>query len=200
MFWLRRIAAAPLLLLAFICSIGALRIFMKNLPDSSFGEGVFVAIFAGASILGVCFLLRPDIERLRQQPASTISGWFFTNPIGQAAILYVAAAAVMVAAPKASLLPAFLAQCAFSMLSAWSAARARRWWPAAALAVVCWIILFGALAGTAEALTPRGFGEGAMIFLLPMQGFPALLAISGIAWWARRRPQNKASEPGAPLS
>jgi hypothetical protein len=144
MLWLRRIAAVPLLLLAFICGIGAIRIFMKNLPDSSFGEGVIVAIFAGASILAVCFLLRTDIERLRRMPAATIRGWFFGNPIGQAATLYVAAAVVMVAAPKASLLPAFLAQCAFSVLSAWSAVRARRWWPAAALAVVCWIILFGA--------------------------------------------------------
>src|SRR5215472_13714111 len=159
MLWLRRIAAAPLLLLAFICGIGAIRIFMKNLPDSSFGEGVFAAIFAGVSILGVYFLLRPDLQRLRQVPASAIRGWFFINPIGQAAVLYVAAAAVMAAAPTASLLPGFLAQCAFSVLSAFSAARARRWWLAAGLAVLCWVILLGALAGTAEALTPRGFGE-----------------------------------------
>jgi hypothetical protein len=126
------------------------------------------------------------LQRLRQVPAPAIRSWFFTHPIGQAAILYVAAAAVMAAAPKLSLLPGFLAQCAFSVLSALSAARARRWWLAAGLAVLCWVILLGALAGTAEALTPRGFGEAGMIFLLPMEGFPILLAISGIVRWVRR--------------
>jgi len=185
--WLRRIAAAPLALLAFICGIGALRIFTKNLPDSSFGEGVFAAIFAGASIIGAYLLLRPDLQRIRDKPTSEIRAWLFSQPIGQAVILYLAAAAVMAAAPKASLLPAFVAQCVFSALSAWSAARARRWWATAGLAVLCWIILFGALAGTAQALTPRGIGEGAMIFLLPMEGFSILLAISGIVrWWWRR--------------
>ncbi|MGE5275494.1 MAG: hypothetical protein ACM3SU_00725 [Acidobacteriota bacterium] len=32
-----------------------------------------------------------------------------------------------------------------------------------------------------EALINRGFGEGGMLFLLPMYGFPILLAIFGIA-------------------
>ena len=40
--------------------------------------------------------------------------------------------------------------------------------------------IFTALAGTAEAIRPRGFGEGGMIFLLPMEGFPLLLVASGI--------------------
>jgi hypothetical protein len=190
MLWLRRIASAPLLLLALICGIGATRIFLKNLPDSSFGEGVFVAIFAAGFVLGACFLLRPDLERLRRVPAAQLRSWLFTNPIGQAAILYVAAAVLMVAAPKFSILPALVALCAFSVLSPWSASRARRWWPTATLALLCWLVLFGALAGTAEAITPRGWGEDAMIFLLPMEGFPILLAVSGLVRWLRR-PQTQ---------
>lgn len=186
MIWLRRIAAAPLVLLAWICAIGAVRIFSKNLPDSTYGEGVFAAFIAAASAAGVYFLLQPDLQRLRAVPLSQIRNSMFTNPIGQATLLYLAAASIMLAASKISLLPGFVAQCAYSVLSAWSAARAKRWWPAAALAVLFWILLFGALAGTAEAVSPGGFGEGGMIFLLPMEGFPVLLVISGIARWMRR--------------
>jgi hypothetical protein len=123
-------------------------------------------------------------------PLPQVRAWLFTNPIGQAAILYLAAAVLMVAAPKVSLLPALIAQSAFSVLSPWSALRARGWWATAAMAVLCWLILFGALAATAEAVTPRGWGEDAMIFLLPMEGFPILLAISGIVIWLRR-PQTQ---------
>ncbi|HEY6928588.1 MAG TPA: hypothetical protein VJA66_02835 [Thermoanaerobaculia bacterium] len=191
--WLRRIAAAPLVLFAWICAIGMIRIFSKNLPDSSFGEGVFAAFFASASAAVAYFLLRPDLQNLRSLSASQIRGWAFTNPIGQAVLLYLAAAAIMLAAPKISLLPGFVAQCAFSVLAVWSAFRARRWWATAALAALSWILLFGALAGTAEALTPRGFGEAGMIFLLPMEGFPILLALSGIVRWIRRSPAESGS-------
>jgi hypothetical protein len=184
--WFRRIAAAPLVLLAWICAIGAVRIFSKNLPDSTYGEGVFAAFIAAASAAGAYFLLQPDLQRLRAVSLSQVRSWAFTNPIGQATLLYVAAATVMLAAPKVSLLPGFVAQCAYSVMSAWSAARAKRWWPSAALAVLLWILLFAALAGTAEAVTPRGFGEGGMIFLLPMEAFPVLLVILGIARWMRR--------------
>ena len=186
MIWLRRISAAPLVLLAWICTIGMIRIFSKNLPDSSYGEGIFVAFFAAASAAGAYFLLRPDLQNLRSLSASQIRGWAFTNPIGQAVLLYLAAAPIMVAAPKVSLLPGFVAQCAYSVLSSWSAARAKRWWPTAGLAALFWLLLFGALAGTAEAVTPRGFGQGGMIFLLPMEGFPILLVISGIVRWMRK--------------
>lgn len=40
--------------------------------------------------------------------------------------------------------------------------------------------MFFALAGTGEALAPRGFGEAGMLFLLPMEAFPILLTVSGI--------------------
>jgi hypothetical protein len=184
--WFRRIAAAPLVLLAWICAIGAVRIFSKNLPDSTYGEGVFAAFITAASTAGAYFLLQPDLQKLRAMSLSQVRSWAFTNPIGQATLLYLAAAAIMLAAPKVSLLPGFVAQCAYSVMSAWSAARAKRWWPSAALAVLLWILLFGALAGTAEAVTPRGFGEGGMIFLLPIEAFPVLLVISGLVRWMRR--------------
>src|SRR5215471_5194315 len=123
MMWLRRIAAAPLVLLAWICAIGMVRIFTRNLPDSTYGEGVFAAFIAAVSAAGAYFLLRPDLEKLRVLSASQIRGWAFTNPIGQAVLLYLAAAPIMLAAPKISLLPGFVAQCAYSVMSAWSAAR-----------------------------------------------------------------------------
>jgi hypothetical protein len=184
--WFRRIAAVPLVLLASICAIGAVRIFSKNLPGSTYGEGVFAAFIAAACAAGAYFLLQPDLQKLRTVSLSQVRSWAFTNLIGQATLLYLAAAAIMLAAPKVSLLPGFVAQCAYSVMSAWSAARAKRWWPSAVLAVLLWILLFGALAGTAEAVTRGGFGEGGMIFLLPAEAFPVLLVISGIARWMRR--------------
>src|SRR5689334_17835045 len=109
MIWLRRIVAAPLVLLAWICAIGVVRIFSKNLPDSTYGEGVFAAFIAAASAAGAYLLLQPDLQRLRAVSVSQVRTWAFTNPIGQATLLYLAAAAIMLAAPKASLLPGFVA-------------------------------------------------------------------------------------------
>jgi hypothetical protein len=76
---------------------------------------------------------------------------------------------------------------------------ARRWFSHALLAVLVFILLMVALAGTAEALTRGGFGEGGMIFLLPMEGFPILLAVSAMVRWSRR-PKPPSQAPHAPQS
>jgi len=101
-------------------------------------------------------------------------------------VLWLAAAVIMAAAPKLAILPGFVAQCAYSVLAPWAALSARRWWSTALLAVLGFLLLMGALAGSAEALVPRGFGEAGMLFLLPMEGFPILLALSGIVRWLRK--------------
>ena len=186
MIWIRRIASAPLLLLTFVCSIGAIRIFSGNLADSSTGEGVMAAIFAVLTGAGASWLLRPDIRRIGDLSAPEVRKWLFANPLGQAALLWLAAATIMAAAPKAAILPGFVAQCVYSVLSPWSAFSARRWWATASLALLGFLLLMGALAGTAEALIPRGFGEAGMLFLLPMEGFPILLALLGIGRWLRK--------------
>ena len=77
----------------------------------------------------------------------------------------------------------------FTGLSAWTITSQRRWWAYAALAVLGWVLLFFALAATSEALKPRGFGESAMLFLLPMQAFPILLIVSGIIR-SNRKPKS----------
>jgi hypothetical protein len=86
----------------------------------------------------------------------------------------------MVASPEYQLAPAFLALCVFSVVSCWTASAKQHWWAHAGLDVLGFCLLFLGLAGTAEALTPRGFGEGAMVFLLPLEGFPILLTVSGV--------------------
>jgi Na+/phosphate symporter len=86
----------------------------------------------------------------------------------------------MLAAPAYQVAPAVLAVCVYSVASTWAAALRRRWWVHAALAVLGFCLLFLGLAATSEAIAPRGFGEAAMLFLLPMEGFPVLLALSGI--------------------
>lgn len=186
MMWFRRIAAVPLFLLAFVCGIGAIRIFARDLPGSSIGEGVFVALFAALAGAGIYFLIRPDLRRLRGLSATQVRTWIFRNPLGQAALLYAAAALIMAAMPKYSILPGLLAVCGFSVVSTGTAVAAPRWWPHAGLAVLGFVLLLFGLAGTAEALTKGGFGEGGMLFLLPMYGFPILLALSGIVRWTRR--------------
>jgi len=175
--WLRRSAAAPLLLLALICVIGAVRIFTHALPDETVGGGVAAAVIAGVAAIGAFFLLRPD---LRELSWANVRDWAYRNPLGQALSLYVMAAILMFAAPDYQLAPALLAVCVFSVASTWSAALQRRWWLHATLALLGWCLLFFALAATSEALAPRGFGEGAMLFLLPLEGFPVLLVASGI--------------------
>jgi hypothetical protein len=177
--WLRRIAAGPLLLLALICTIGAVRIFTHDL-DESFGSGVFAAVIAAAAGAGTVLLLWPDLVLLRQLSFAQVRDWAYLNPLGQAALLYVAAAIVMLAIPEYQLAPAFLALCALSVVAPWTAALQLRWWVHAALAVLGWCLLFLGLVATSEAITPRGFGEGAMLFLLPLEGFPVLLVVSGV--------------------
>jgi hypothetical protein len=178
--WLRRIAAAPLLLLSLICVIGAVRIFTHDLPDEGGGGGVSAAVLAAASAVGAFFLLRPDLVLLRQLTFAQVRDWAYSNPLGQAAVLYVVAAILMLAAPEYQLAPAFLAACILSVVAPWTAALQQRWWMHACLAVLGWCLLLLALAATAEAITPRGFGEAGMLFLLPLEGFPILLVVSGV--------------------
>jgi len=180
MIWLRRTGAAPLLLLALICSIGAVRIFTGDLPDQSFGTGVLAAIFAAAAAAGAYFLLRPDVARLREVGYEELRRWTLTHPLGQAIALYAIAAILMIAAPEYQLVPALLAICVYSVGAPWNAARQRNWWAHAGFAVLGFCVLFFALAGTGEALKARGFGEAGMLFLLPLEGFPILLLVSGI--------------------
>ena len=186
MIWVRRVLSAPTLLVAFVCLVGTARIFSGSLSGSSTGEGVMVTLFALAAGGAACLLLRPDLRRLRGVSRADVRAWFFSNPLGQAMILYAAAALVMAAAPRASLLPALVAQCVFSAASAATAVRARRWWTHALLSVLGFVLLMGALAATGEAVMPQGFGQGAMVFLLPMEAFPVLLILSGLVRRMRR--------------
>ena len=181
MIWLRRIAAAPLLLLALICTIGAVRILIHDLPDETpVASGVFTAIIAAAALAGAFFLLRPDLRLLRQLSFSQVRDWVYANPLGQAAMLYVIAVILMLAAPPYQLAPAFLAVCVYCVSSTWVTARRQRWWAYALLALLGFCLLGLGLAATSEGIAPRGFGEGGMLFLLPMEGFPVLLVVSGI--------------------
>jgi hypothetical protein len=180
MMWLRRIASAALVLLALILFIGAVRIFTHDLPDESVGSGIFTAIFALAAGVGAFFLLRPDILRLREVGFDQFRHWALANPIGQAVSLYVIAAILMIAAPNYQIVPALLGICVYSVAAPWHAATQQRWWTHAGLAVLGFCLMFFALAGTGEALASRGFGEAGMLFLLPMEGFPILLIVSGI--------------------
>ena len=191
MMWLRRVAAAPLALIGLICTIGAVRIFSHDLPDETVGGGVFAALAAAASGVAVFFLLRPDLLLLRHLSFAQVRDWMYWNPLGQAAALFVIAAMLMLASPEYQLAPAMLAMCVFSVASCWTTALQQRWWAYALLAVFAWCLLFLALAAISEAIAPRGFGEGAMVFLLPLEVFPVLLIVSGIVRWARGVPAKE---------
>jgi hypothetical protein len=183
----RWIAALALGLVGFVLSIGAAKAIRGLLPDAGVGSGLFYAALAAGAAAGAYFLVRPDLRSLSR---ADVRRWLLTSPLGQAALLYAAATAIMIPLPKFSILPGLLAQSAYAVLAPSSARKARHWWAHAALAVLGFLLLMGALAGTAEALTPRGFGEAGMVFLLPMYGFAILLPVSGIVRLMRG--------PGAP--
>lgn len=189
--WVRWIGAAALALVAFICGIGAVKALTGRLPDSGAGSGIFYAGLAAALAAGAFFLIRSDVRALT---AAGVRRWLVTSPLGQAGLLYVAAAALMSPLPKLALLPGWLAQCAYSVLAPLGSLRARRWWTHALVALLGFVLLMVALAATAEALTPRGFGEGGMLFLLPMYVFPILLAVTGVVRLVRGR---RAPGPGS---
>jgi hypothetical protein len=193
--WIRWIAAAALALVAFVCGIGAAKALTGRLPDSGVGSGVFFAAVAAGLLAGVWFLIRPD---LRGASKADVRRWFLTNPLGEAAGLYVAAAAVMIPFPRLALLPGLLAQCAYSVFAPIAAMKARRWWPHALLAALGFVLLMVALAGTAEGVTPRGFGEAGMVFLLPMYAFPILLVVCGVVRLVRGSPAGGDRAANAP--
>jgi hypothetical protein len=198
MIWIRRVLAAPLILVSLICAIGAGKNFAGRLPDSSTGMAVMSVLFAAATGAGAYFLLRPDVRKLGGLTSPQVRKWFFTNPLGQAVLFYAAAVPIMAATREAAVLPGLVAQCAYTVLSTRAAGNARRFWPTAILALLGFIVLMGALAGTAEVLHPRGFGEGGMLFLLPMYGFPILLAVFGIAR-ALRKSKAPSPSPSPPV-
>jgi hypothetical protein len=180
MMWLRRIASAPLLLLALIGVIGTVKILTHELPDETIGTGIFTAILAVVTGGGAFYLLRPDLLRLREVTFVQFRQWATKNPLGQAIALYAIAAVLMVAMPEYQVGPGFIAMCVYTVAAPWVIALQQRWWAYAGLALLGFCLLFFALAGTAEAIAPRGFGEAGMLFLLPMEGFPILLVVSGV--------------------
>src|SRR5712691_9301769 len=119
---LRRIAAAPLLLLCLVCLIGSVRMFRNELPDSSFGSALFAAFVAAASGIGAFLLIRTDLRALRGLSFAQLREWAFVNPLGQAGLLFAPAAILMLVSPKYGLVVALVALCVFSVLSAWTAA------------------------------------------------------------------------------
>jgi hypothetical protein len=197
MMWVRRVLSAPLLLVAFLCAAGTVKIFTGHQPGATGAEGFVAALLACATGAGAYFLLRPDVRRWHGLSSGQIGKRVFANPLGLAVLLWAVAAAIMAAAPGHALLPGFVAQCVYTVLATRAAGIARRFWPTALLALLGFVLLMGALAATAEALTPRGFGEEGMVFLLPVYGFPILLAVFGLArrW---RRSGRSASSPLPP--
>jgi hypothetical protein len=59
------------------------------------------------------------------------------------------------------------------------------WWRSTAASVVAFLLLFGAISATAEALVKGGLGEGAMVLLLPLTVFPCAILASGAYRWLR---------------
>jgi hypothetical protein len=200
MMWLRRIATVPLLLLAFICAIGLVKA-LRHRIDDPVGTAVFCTIIVLGTLGGTYFLLRPDIERWRALTFAQFRHWVYTNPLGQALALYVVAVPLMAVYPEGQVVPGVLAACVYSVAAPWSAALQQRWWAYAGLALLGFCLLFFLLAGTAEGFGPRGFGEGGMLFLLPMEGFPILLVVSGIVRLfrgARARQEQAAPDASRP--
>ena len=179
MMWLRRVAAAPLLLLAFIGAIGLIKSLAHRIDDPV-GNGIFCAVLVLVTVGGIFLLLRPDIERLHGLAFAHVRHWFYTNPLGQAIALYILAAVLMAVYPEGQIIPGVIAACVYSLVAPWSAALQRQWWAYAGLSLLGFCLLFFLLAGTAEALAPHGFGEVGMLFILPLEGFPILLIVSGI--------------------
>jgi hypothetical protein len=198
MMWLRRIAAAPLLLLGFIGVVGAVKGFTRQLPDDPIGNAIFASVLVLLTGGATFFLLRPDLIRLRELTFAQFRHWVLTNPLGQAIALYVVAVILMAAMPGYLLGPGFIAMCVYTVAAPWTAALQQRWWAYAGVAFLGFCLLFFFLAGTAEAIARGGFGEAGMIFLVPMEGFPILLAVSGIVRLIRGARPDASSETGPP--
>ena len=195
--FLRWAGASFLLLLTVISAIGVSQIVRRTRPDSTPMEAAMLTAFGLAAGAGAWLLVRPLLAG-RTWRGMLSDPQLRTNPLAQAVVAYACAALIMIAAPKYSLLPAFLAVCAFSVAAAVAGLYRRHWFAHAGLSLLVWVLLLGALDGTAEALSPRSIGEGGMVFLLPMIGFPVLLVAVGLVRWYRRAAPRPESPPSPP--
>ena len=73
---------------------------------------------------------------------------------------------------------AFGAMCLYPILDVPRTLGRRSWWLSAAISAVVWIVAFGMLTLTADAVGP--IGEAGLIFVVPMMMYPLALAISGL--------------------
>jgi hypothetical protein len=111
------------------------------------------------------------------------------NPLGQALAFYaaflpVALVARLAGAQAGPLLAAAAFQTLFSVVNPATLVFAPRFWIALLLSPVAWLLLFGALAITVDAIEPMR--EGAMVFLGAMMVFPPALLVAGIVRLVRR--------------
>ena len=175
--WLRRIAAAPLLLAgADLHDRGHSHLHPRPAGRGTVGSGVFTAIIAAAFGIGAVLPLASDILVLRQPRSRR----FATGPIrtrSTGRLLYVVALILMLAAPAYQLAPVSCGLCRIRSppRGPWrggGAGGCTLRWPR-------WVF---ACSSSDWPPPPRRsrrarFGEGGMLFLLPMEGFPVLLIV-----------------------
>src|SRR5262245_39080607 len=115
MMWLRRILVAPLLVLAFVCAIGAVKGFTRQLQTDPIGTAIFCSVVVLLTIGASFFLIRPDLMRLRKLTVAGFVHWLIAHPLGQAIGLYVVAAILMAAMPAYQFGPGFIAVCVYTV-------------------------------------------------------------------------------------
>jgi hypothetical protein len=180
---LASLAAAGLLLLAFILMMGAIKLFNHPEPGGSAADWIGPGILAVPCAAGAVYIA----WRLRTPLTRDLLLW----PSVQAFVLYVAASPLMLALHSFAHAVAFFALCAFCLSAPLGALLRPRWTTTALSAVVWCLLLFGALEQTAEAIGGDALGEGAMVYLLPFEAMPVLLGVVGLVRLVRKAPATQ---------
>src|SRR5438128_2429173 len=141
------LAAIVLGLFAFVSAVGAVKIAVGAYPADSRFDALVTGVFAAACFLGGLALIRsayPGLS-LRRPSVRTL-----LNPFAQAAVIFAVTGLAIAIYPDGAFLPALAAMSVFTVGTAVVNALRVHWWRNTAASIVAWLLLFMAIAATAE--------------------------------------------------
>jgi hypothetical protein len=175
---LRLIAASGLLVIAWITSIGAAKVY-RGL-DRDFSSWIpFAVIAAACVVLAICLTL--PFPRIRTATDLLEHRWLL------AAVLSVGGSAALAAAPTVTFWPIVFGFLIYSAALPLRQSRATHWWREGLSASAAWAIVWSALGIATSEVGPHAHDEPALIGLIGLIIFTPFMLLSGLLRMRGRR-------------
>jgi hypothetical protein len=165
--------------LMFAATVAGLRRSNETFGTDLFVTGFFLAVVIGGLAL-IHFVWPGSLVRLPKRVSlALLDPALLYNPLVHGCLIYLGSAVLFRVVPgPAAILVALAGTTLYAVGSPVVIALRPRWWLNAALSILAFVVLIGALPATAEAVTHRRIGEDAMALLFPFMLFPVMLVAS----------------------